>query len=62
MPVHTITLSLETIDTCLRALGELPLKVGIQAFNDLVAQRQVATAPEIPPSDFGKAASGGNNG
>jgi hypothetical protein len=62
MSVHIVSLSLETIDTCLRALGELPLKASIQAFNELVAQRQIATAPEIPPDDLGKPASGGNNG
>lgn len=52
MSVAALNLSLETIDTCLRALGELPLKIGITAFNELAAQRQIVMkrSSSEPPS------------
>jgi len=36
----TITVSRATLELCLRALGELPIKVGVQAFNELLVAMQ----------------------
>ena len=44
----TITVSRTTLELCLRALGELPIKVGVQAFNELlVAMQGLPPPPQI---------------
>jgi len=42
----TISISLETMDTAIRALGELPLKLALTAFQELAEQRRLAMLPE----------------
>jgi hypothetical protein len=41
----TITVSRATLELCLRALGELPIKVGVHAFNELLVAMQTLPPP-----------------
>lgn len=45
-PKHLLELSDATVIACLNALQEMPLKVALLAFNELVAAREAAIQPQ----------------